>query len=523
MVRLARYASLAGLFIMLAALLHFGVVNRWNYGHWLALTMGGVLVGVGVALNLAVWRQALRRRQAAEGIHFFVTGVLLLVVLLLLNLLAVRHNWRWDSTPNQQYSLSAYTVQVLQNLEHDVHLRVFLAPVDQPEAIQFRESLRSLLREYSARSPHIHWQMIDPDRQREQARRYNIQYYNTIVVECPPRVELVEQPDESVLTGAILKVVSDETKRVFFSTGHGERSPANPSGYGFSLASAALQNRNYELGQINLLQEKLTVEECRLLIIAGPKKEWALGEIEAVEEYVRAGGALLVMVDPPPDAALATLLKTWGVQPRLDRIYDDSQAGRVLGTEVGAPLVTRYPDHPITRGMPVMTIFPSARSLERVSPWPEGITLQYLLRTNPGSWSERDSPIPPPAEPQFNPGTDLIGPLDIGFAVERVVGQAAEAGDTSPPAARLVVVGDSDFVTNAYFNQFSNGDLFLNMVNWLTAEEDLIAIQPRDPANVPILLTEVERRSVYYLTVIILPLVPLLAGIAVLFFRRRRR
>jgi len=519
-VRLARYASLAGLFIMAAALLHFGAVNRWDYGHWLALSFGGVLVGTGVALNLSVWRQGLRRRQAAEGVHFFVTGVLLLVVLLLLNLLAVRHNWRLDATPDQRFSLSSFTIQVLEELDRDVHLRVFLAPVEQPEAVQFRESLRTLLREYGARSPFIHWQMIDPDRQREQARRYNIKYYNTVVVESPPRVELVEQPDETTLTGAILKVVRDETKRILFSVGHGERSLANPSGYGFSLAGTALQDRNYELGQINLLQENLPTDECHLLIIAGPKKELAAGEIEAVTAYVQAGGALLVMVEPPPDASLASLLEPWGVRPRRDRIYDDSQAGRVLGTEPGTPLVTRYPDHPITRGTPVMTVFPSARSLERLSPAPEGIVLQYLLRTSPGSWSETDGPVPVRGEPQFRPGTDLVGPLDMAFAAERTT---VSSGEDPSTRARLVVVGDSDFATNAYFGQFYNGDLFLNMVNWLTAEEDLIALQPRDPANVPILLTNEDRREVYYLTVIILPLVPLLAGVVVVFFRRRRR
>jgi ABC-type uncharacterized transport system involved in gliding motility auxiliary subunit len=521
--RLARYASLAGLVLIMAALLHYGAVHRWDYGQWLALSVGGLLILAGLALNLTVWRQSLRRRQAEQGLHFLVTGLLLLVVLLLLNLLAVRHNWRWDSTPDRQYSLSPFTIQILEGLERDVHLRAFPAPADQPEAAQFQEILRALLREYSSHSPYLHWEILDPDRQRELARRYNIKYYNTVAVESAPRVELVEQLDESALTGAILKVIREQQKRILFTTGHGERNLANASDYGLSQVGMALRERNYEVGIINLLQDELPREDCQLLVVAGPKKDLAPGEREAIAEYVLGGGALLVMLEPPPDASLAELLEPWGIQPRADRVYDDSQAGRVLGSDAGTPLVTRYPDHPITRGTPVMTVFPSARSLERVTPAPEGVTLQYLLRTNPGSWAETGTAAARAMEePNFNPGTDLVGPLDLGFAAEREL-ETAAGSEEGLTVARLVVLGDSDFATNAYFRQFYNGDLFLNTVNWLTADEDLIAIQPRDPTNVPVLLTNVQRRIVYYLTLIILPLIPLLAGIVVLFYRRRRR
>ena len=85
---------------------------------------------------------------------------------------------------------------------------------------------------------------------------------------------------------------------------------------------------------------------------------------------------------------------------------------------------------------------------------------------------------------------------------------------------RLAVFGDSDFATNRYFNFSGNGNFFLNVVNWLTEEEDLISIQPKTSSPRTIHLTATQGRILFFVSLIILPLVVLVTGISV-WVRRR--
>ena len=97
---------------------------------------------------------------------------------------------------------------------------------------------------------------------------------------------------------------------------------------------------------------------------------------------------------------------------------------------------------------------------------------------------------------------------------------AEESIRSGPPSKVVVVVGDADFASNYLVAFQGNGDLFMNMVNWTAQQENLIAIRPKDPQDRRITLTEGQRSSIFYLTLIIIPGLFLVAGIAT-WWRRR--
>ncbi len=88
------------------------------------------------------------------------------------------------------------------------------------------------------------------------------------------------------------------------------------------------------------------------------------------------------------------------------------------------------------------------------------------------------------------------------------------------PESRLVVVGDSDFAANNFAGMGGNRDMFLNMVNWLAQQENLIAVRPRDPADRRISLTAGQDRMITWFTMVILPGLIFFAGIQT-WWRRR--
>jgi ABC-type uncharacterized transport system involved in gliding motility auxiliary subunit len=169
-----------------------------------------------------------------------------------------------------------------------------------------------------------------------------------------------------------------------------------------------------------------------------------------------------------------------------------------------------------------MSVFPLVRSLEEITPAPAGVTVQRLLETDPDSWAETDfDALDKTGNAEFNEGKDTRGPVTIGLAAEREF--KAEGADAEKKTARLVVVGDSEFAANAYFGAQFNGDIFLNSVNWLSVDETLISIRPKNPADKRVMLTAAHERLMFYFSVVFLPLIPLVIGVVVRVVRRRKR
>ena len=92
--------------------------------------------------------------------------------------------------------------------------------------------------------------------------------------------------------------------------------------------------------------------------------------------------------------------------------------------------------------------------------------------------------------------------------------------EPNKPETRIVAIGDSDFASNSYVGVAGNRDLFLNTVNWLAQQENLISVRPRDPQDRRVNLTAGQDRFIFLLTVLIIPGFVLLGGIQT-WWRRR--
>jgi ABC-type uncharacterized transport system involved in gliding motility auxiliary subunit len=207
---------------------------------------------------------------------------------------------------------------------------------------------------------------------------------------------------------------------------------------------------------------------------------------------------------------METFLDTWGVKVGHDLVVDASGAGRAYGAGPAMPLVMDYnPQHPITRDFRLMTFFPLARSLASKES-PGDAAAVPLAQTGPQSFAE--SYTGSARRANFDPARDRRGPISLAVAVSRAASSGKEA--------RLVAIGSSNFINNAFFDKAGNGDFFLNAVNWLADDESLIAIRPRPRHDHRVQLTEQQARGVFWLTVIGMPAVALALGIAV-YWRRR--
>jgi ABC-type uncharacterized transport system involved in gliding motility auxiliary subunit len=255
------------------------------------------------------------------------------------------------------------------------------------------------------------------------------------------------------------------------------------------------------------------------------------GELDALRAFLKKGGKVLLMVDPPdkgtaPDpAGVIALAHDWGVALGNDLIVDASGLGQLIGTNASVPIATPLP-HAITNNFGLMTAFPLARSATPIDGGSNGHTAQKFLQTSPQSWAESDiKGLYATGKPEEDVAKgDKAGPISIAAAVSAPAtdapAQTGAAADAPKPESRVVVVGDSDFAANRALGIQGNRELFLNIANWLAQQEDLIAIRPKNADDRPITMTADQGQMVFWFTLIIIPALLFLNGVRV-WWRKR--
>lgn len=510
-----KYAGGIGLLLILAGLANYYVSGTLD---WLesALIVAGVLGLVFFAItNLREIRDLLFRRSTRYTANAIISTLAILGILGLLNFIASEHNWRLDTTAAKQFSLSDQTIKVLKNLEDELRITAFYKAEDQQE-------MEDLLEEYANVSNKVKYEFIDPDKKPAIARQYGITAYNTTVIEYGGKDERITTSTEEDLTNAIIKVTRESQKKVYFTTGHGEKSiEAEDERNGMSGAKQVIEEKNYVVESVLLVDKGQVPEDCSVLVIAGPTKEFLPNELDMIESYLEKGGAVFLMVDPAPSPGFNELAAKWGIKVGNDLVVDVSGIGMLFGGGANMPVAAEYnSSHPITEKFGnFMTAFPLARSVTPMDNPPEGVDVEWLARTTERSWGETDLSN---GKATLDPDKDLLGPVSIAAVATKEItlpDSLASDGDTTRKA-KLAVVGDSDFASNAFFNFQANGDLFMNILSWLAEEEDLVSIRPRNPEDRRINLTQKQSKMILLFGVILLPLSVL--SMAVVVYRRRQ-
>jgi len=489
----------------------------WPFKKFIALALavlGVAAVAAYIGLNAAKLKKGFSRRS------FLYSGNLLLVVVLVLGLLALvniffaRHHHRFDFTESKLHSLSDQSIKVAQALKADVQIKGFFR-----EGNMGRVRMEDLLKIYAYHSPKVKYEFIDPDKNPAMIKRYDITQDGTTIFECGDKENRITASTEEEVTNALIKVTREKKKVIYFLEGHGEHSIEVTDENGYSFVKDELGKLGYEVKKQSLALSESFPKDCALLVIPGPVKDLLTNELETIETFLRDGGRVFFLVDPQTAPGLIPYLAKFGFRLENDIIVDSMS--RLIGGDYFIPTLSEYESHEITRNFRYATFFPFARLVETIDPKPEGVsTSQVLGRTSSNSWSKRDFTLKEKMtvkEISYDKAKDKLGPLSV--AAVATIKPKAEAG-TAAKEGRIAVFGDSDVVSNRYYNLSGNGNFFLNTANWLTEESDLISIQPKTSNPRSVQLTPSQGKLVFWVSVIILPLLVLAAGISI-WMRRR--
>ncbi len=460
----------------------------------------------------AAW---LKKRQTKYGAYL---GVYVLVVLAILgaaNYLANRYNKTVDTTSNKIFSLSDQTRKIVANLKQDVKIYYFDQTARMNES-RFGPSAKDLLDRYDNLSPKVTVEFVDPVKNPKRALDMKVQAAGTTIVEVGARREEAKTLSEEQVTNALIRALKTEKRTACFLEGHGEHDVESTDAGGFSGAKESLEGSNVTTKGISLLEKEPKVPaDCTTLVIGGPRTELVEAvEIAVIKKFIQDGGRAMILVDPPTKNVgttnLVKLLADLGVKVNNDLVVDLSGIGQLFGADALSPLVAKYESHAITKEMRnVASLFPLARSVEPGDS-KDKITVEKLFSTTPRSYGVSDLSA---REIKVDPKKDKPGPLTLAVA-------GTVRGEKEGQQGRFVVVGSSNFATNSALGFGGNRDLFLNMMSWLSSDEDLISIRPKDPEDRRLTLSASQMRTIFYTSMITLPLLIIVSGTYV-WWRRR--
>ncbi len=453
----------------------------------------------------------LKARQTKYTAYVVAYLLVVLAVLSAANFLANRYNKSFDSTTNKRYSLSPQTEKVVKGLKQDARITYF----DKTSQLT---TARDLLDLYGKLSPKLNVAYVDPDKKPQAAKAAGVRTYGTIFVEVNNKKEEAKSLTEEEVTGALIRALKGGQRLACFVTGSGEHGLDDSGRGGYSSVKDLLERNNYKTNTISLLQIPSVPKDCTVLIVGGPRFDYLDPAVNAIKSYVESGGSALVMLDPPlkfgkepigDNAALAKVLEGWGITLDNDLVLDTSGIGEIFGLGPEIPMVTDYSSHPMVRDMrEIATAFPIVRSVEAK---PAGnATSESLLSSSSNSYATSNLSS---QSITLNPKTDKKGPLSLAAAGSLKGAQGGAQG-------RFVVVGSSGWISNNTLRFNGNGDLVMNMLNWLSSDEDLISIRPKEPEDRRLTLSRVQMTGIFYSSVVILPLLIVAAGLAV-WWRRR--
>jgi ABC-type uncharacterized transport system involved in gliding motility auxiliary subunit len=455
--------------------------------------------------------QWLRARQTKYAAYATTYILVTLAVIVAVNVLADRFDKSYDATANKRYSLSDQTAKIVKGLKQNATITYF------NQTSRFRDG-RDLLDQYANLSPRVKVEYVDPDKNPQLAREAGIRNLGTAIVQIGTRKEEAKSMTEEGVTGAFIRDLKGTTRTVCFVQGSGEAQIEDSDRHGLSRFKDLLAKDNYETKSIDLLQKAEVPADCTVLVAAGPTRNYEQPEVDAIKKYVEAGGRALLLMDAPlkmgrseiaDNEALANVLQSWGVTLNKDLILDLNPLGQIVGLGPQVALVTTYGSQPIVSEMKgTATGFPLSRSMEVKST--DKTTVDKLFDSSSTSLATNNLSA---ASVNVNDPRNKKGPLTIAAAGAYNTGKENSQG-------RFVVVGSSAWIANGFITFNGNNDLALNAMNWLSSDEDMISIRPKEREDRRITMTNSQMSWVRAISQFLFPMIVVVAGIAVWLKRR---
>jgi len=409
-------------------------------------------------------------------LNSLVTLLLIVCLTILLAWLSVRYQTQMDWTQSGRHTLSHASQEVLDRMEDPVEITAYAR-----EDAALRQAVEKVVGRYQRLKTDITLHFVNPDAVPDEVRNVGVSVNGELLVRYQGRTEHVKTGTEEEFTNALQRLVRGSEHWLAFLEGHGERDPHGTANHDLKLWTSQLATRGFKIQPLNLATVQIIPRNTKVLVIASPTVDLLPGEIALIIEYLLRGGNILWLADPGSLHGLEPLADQLNIKIPAGVVIDLS--GSLVGIEDPSIVLntpSMYPQHAITKAFNLTTFFPTTASVQ-IEEQEDNLTAwnkSSLLVSGDHTWLETGVLE---GEVEYNEDRDSIGPLEIGISLERSLDNASEE-DSASIQQRVIVVGDGDFLSNAYVGNSGNLDLGIRLINWLSSDDDFINI-PVKTAN----------------------------------------
>lgn len=447
----------------------------------------------------------------SERLNNVLYTLLLIAIALLIGFLSTRYSVVHDFSHAQRSSLGDESKRLLETLDGPVEIVSYARAQG-----ALRKSITDFVERYRQVKHDIELTFVDPDGDPTAMRAAGVQIDGELDVRLGGRSERLRVLSENELSSALLRLSRAHERLVVFLEGEGERRADGQANADLGQFGAQLSKRGARVLHLALGATPRVPDNVELVVIANPRVTMSKEISGALLTYVERGGNLLWFLEPGEAIGLDALADAMSLRILPGVIVDG--ASQALG--IGDPSMvaaSRYPEHAITRGFDLTTLFPQPLALAQVTPprW----DFKSILRSSAQSWNESGH-IPKAGEPEGNVRYDGVdgeipGPLDFGFALTRA---APRPGGHEQ---RVVVMGDGDFLSNSFLGNGGNREFGGRIFDWLLTDDALIDVPERAAPDRTLTLSQGMLTTLSFTFLIALPL--MFAASGLLIWRRRKR
>lgn len=478
---------------------------------WIAAVCAGLMF---LSLGGLAWhhRQVLLTKRTAFGVYSFVTALLIIGIVGVLNYFGYQYPKKWDLTSKKLHTFSQQSIDVTKGLTQEVRATFY-------SDIGAREEFRGLLEEFRGLSTNFKLEFVDPTRNIARARAANVRQMNTLVIEMGDRTARIETPTEEKITNELIKLSTSKHYTLCNIEGHGERSIDAGDEKGFSQFKTRVQELAYSIKKVELLKDGKIPEDCNAIIYFGATRPLLKQELSILTSYFDKGGKGLLGLDINLDGQLeaspdfVNYLKKWGVQVPLSFVIDPRSA-QAFGNIALSFITTFPPDHAITKNFDksaseLAGLFMFTRPVEIAKELPKDVKVEWLAKTASSSLGITDFTGIKSGKLKLDPSHASKGPHTVAVTVK------------GPAGTQLVVFGNSWFGTNGLIRQGLNQDLLLNSISWLLDDFKNITIRSKEDEPGRIDASPEALQIIFLVSVLLAPVA--IAGFGFFVWWRRKK
>lgn len=402
-------------------------------------------------------------RVLIQGHTFIAISIVLIT---LVGFLSLQFHFFRDVTQDSRNTVSESSINILKQMDGAIYITAFA-----PEDEVLRQNIKNFIARYQRTKSDINLSFVNAAKDPKLAQQAKIKAKGgELIIEYQKRSEhLIPPYTEQEVTNVLMRLLRTHSQAVMLLNGHGERRFSSNNNHDFGTFGTKMLENGFNFSTPNLITAANLNKNGAMLIIASPTKNVTPVEVAKIRAYLDDGGNLLWLVDDENLHGLDDIAKYLGLEIAQGTVIDKSAAefGGNLKTAFGE----QYGDHPVTENFRIRTTFSEARKISAHGTYENGWKVQDLVHVASNGWLET-APLTSESDPKeitFDQEKDVHGPINIALAIERKYGKKGQ---------RVVVVGNANFLSNAFIINSGNLDLGINMVNWLAGEDNLISIQP---------------------------------------------